>query len=180
MELRLDYMAAIDTGMLKLIAPLKERVILTVRDPSEGGINKFPDSIKFRFLKAASEEGFRCDTEAAFMIRHPSLNSFIVSMHYIGKEVDLAQIYGAMNQLSGRYDYFKIAGEVGPETREKLISLLNSGSRIAVMEIGGDPMARIAYSILGSSLIYCHLGEPTAKGQIQCQRVSDIINEIWS
>ncbi|WP_054845075.1 hypothetical protein [Sulfuracidifex tepidarius] len=57
-----------------------------------------------------------------------------------------------------------------------LSSLLDIYPKIAVMPMGVNPMERIAFSILGSQLIYSSVDEPTAPGQMKYIEVRHILN----
>ena len=60
--------------------------------------------------------------------------------------------------------------------RELLVRFARKG--FAVMPMAVDPLERIAFSILGSELVYANAGEATALGQMDYRRAKEIIQVI--
>lgn len=178
-ELRLDYMKSIGTDILNDLLQFKEKIILTVRDTDEGGVNHFPDNSRIKFMRSAFEMGFMTDLEARFLKRYPEMKAHIASFHLLKGSLDKNYVAEMMSNLKGRYRFFKIATVPGRENMQILVDFIQSNSNVAAMEIGGNPLDRIAFSILGSRLLYCSLGEATAEGQMKCAVASDILHSIW-
>ncbi len=179
LELRLDYLESLDSSILRHLMEKRNKLILTVREPSEGGRNRFTDANRLQFFTTAREMGFMTDIEAKFLVKYGALNSYIASFHKMEGILNRKEIEYPISSLSGRYTYFKIAAPATRENRLALIELVQTYGNVAAMELGGEPMYRIAFSILGSKLLYCSLGERTAEGQMDCKDARDIITKIW-
>ena len=179
LELRLDYLKSLDSSILRHLMEKRNKLILTVREQSEGGRNRFTDADRLQFFTTAREMGFMTDIEAKFLEKYDLLNSYIASFHKMEGILTKKEIEYPISRLSGRYTYFKIAAPATRENRIAMIELVQTYGNVAAMELGGEPMYRIAFSILGSKLLYCSLGERTAEGQMDCMDARDIITKIW-
>jgi len=56
-ELRMDYSDNLDSGVLEKLIRFRDKILITVRDPVEGGVRGFTDDEKSSFLKLANDLG---------------------------------------------------------------------------------------------------------------------------
>ena len=174
-EVRLDYFPDVESLEPAFLKECRDRLILTIRDPREGGKNHVDTKKKERFLRTAIEDGFLVDVEIS------NLNSMsldysnqILSRHYLIEDPTYEELESLVKEYSNKCRFLKIALRRNENSARKLISLLNRHHNLVVMEVDGDPASRIVYSLLGSKLIYCHVGEKTSPGQISCQDAARI------
>lgn len=174
-ELRLDYCTNLGNLDLSILKQYRERLILTIRDPKEGGANLVKMETKAALLQTAVAEGFLVDLEVSNIGSIP-LNSVgqILSRHYLEEEPSYGELESLVGEYEGKCRFFKIALKKSETSSQKLISLLNRHRNLVAMETDGDPASRILYSLLGSGLVYCHVGEKTSPGQTSCRSVSKI------
>ncbi len=176
-ELRLDYIGSLQDFDIEFIAPYREILILTVRDPSEGGVSNHSVESKLKFLRAAVSRGYLVDVEADFAEK----NSFdttgqIVSKHFLDKDPQFDELISLVKTYSERSRIIKIALRKRSDSRNTIIRLLDEFHNLAVMETDGEGSSRILYSLLGSCLLYCHIGEKTSPGQIGCDEAAQILS----
>ena len=177
-ELRLDYLQEIGLDILEPLKPFAGRCIITLRSQDEGGINHIPEDIRVAFLTEAVKEGFMVDVELAASLR-TNIRPFISSMHFLKELPEESTISGLVGKASGICKHVKIAYVPSPGSRSRVVHILEETKNLSIMEIGGGPESRIAFSLLGSEIIYCHLGDPTAPGQMECSRAVKIIDCLW-
>lgn len=175
--MRLDYLDSMDSFRFEDIVEFKGKLILTIRDPNEGGENQFRDGQKFNFMMEAVKKGFLVDVEGEFADKHKlDCNGQIVSRHYM----ESAPGYEDMAQFLDRYEGIaritKLAVKEGKNSRINLIRLLGNYRNIAVMEMDGEGSSRLLFSALGSKLLYCHAGEKTSPGQLGCEEALEILD----
>lgn len=177
-ELRLDYLKEIGMDVLELLKPFAGRCIITLRSQDEGGINYIPEDIRVAFLSEAVREGFMVDVELATSLR-TNIRPFISSMHFLKELPEESTLSGLVGKASCICKHVKIAYVPSPGSRPMMVHILEESKNLSIMEIGGSPESRIAFSLLGSEIIYCHLGDPTASGQMECSRAVKIIDCLW-
>ncbi|ARM76347.1 type I 3-dehydroquinate dehydratase [Acidianus manzaensis] len=178
-ELRLDYSKSLPT--LSSLLPYKDKIIVTIRDVNEGGINKIDDNVKVSYINQLSKEGFLYDVEASFLEKYNvDFYNKIVSMHYFNSIPD----YNIVNTIVTKYENkaytVKIAVIAKPGYKNFLSNLLFSHENITVLPMGSDPLERIAFGILGSKLVYTYVDNPTAPGQMHYSRAIKIINLLFN
>ncbi|MEM0157197.1 MAG: type I 3-dehydroquinate dehydratase [Thermoplasmataceae archaeon] len=178
-ELRLDYLKELSNKIIEMLKPFAEKCILTVRSVDEGGINQFPEDLRAAFLSEAAEKGFMIDAELATCTL-TGIRPFIASMHFFRKIPDEPALSDLVRKASESGKHVKIAYMPFPGARSSMVNLLEKNKNLSVMEMGGNPESRIAFSLLGSELIYCHLGDPTASGQMECSRAVKIVDCLWN
>ena len=173
----MDYLPDMEEIEPSIFKEFRNRLILTIRDPIEGGRNSVDTKKREQFLRTAIEDGFLVDIEIS------NLNSMaldysgqILSRHYLKEDPTYEELESLANEYGNKCRYLKIALRRNENSSQKLISLLNRHHNLVVMEVDGDPVSRIVYSLLGSRLIYCHVGEKTSPGQISCQSASRIFD----
>lgn len=168
-ELRLDYLDDLEKFPLEDFLPRRNRLILTVRDPEEGGVSEVEPARKVKSLTAAIEKGFMVDVEGTFVEKEKiDCRGMIVSRHFFRNEPDSREIEEFVERYSSTASIVKIALKSSPSSRIKLLELLRKYQNLAVMELDGESSTRLLFSLLGSKLLYCHLGEKTSPGQIGC------------
>lgn len=180
-ELRLDYMNSLESITLDLIEEYRPKLILTVREPLEGGVNSFAHREKLDFLGKAVEKGFLVDVEGEFASKHGfECTGQIVSRHFLDREPLFSEMAGFVEKFSGIAAISKLAVKAGENSRYSLIRLLGKYKNIAVMEADGESSSRLLFSILGSKLLYCHEGEKTSPGQLRCDEAVGIMDFLRS
>lgn len=178
-ELRLDYLDDLSSFSLNAIEGMQDRLILTVRQVDEGGVNDFGDSVKKGFIVNAIRKGFLVDVEAAFAEKYSmDCRKQIVSKHYLKENPDFPELEEMAERYNTKAAIFKIALTSDHASRINLIRLLSRYDHLAVMEVDGEQSSRLLYSILGSRLLYCHTGEKTSQGQISCTEAEAILRII--
>lgn len=179
-ELRLDYME--DPFSLNPISfyEYKDKIILTLRDPKEGGKYSFDEIKKANLLMRFHELGIKYDVEVNFQEKYNiPYDDKIVSSHFLERLPSKKEIEDIISKYSRKAFAVKIALKAIKNYKE-LLAFALSFNNVAVMAIGGDPLERIAFSLLGSKLIYCYVEEATAEGQLYYKKIQAIFNEIFS
>lgn len=178
-ELRLDYLHSLDEFELDNLDKYRKKLILTVREQNEGGINYHDPLKKKLFLSKAMAGGFLVDLEDSFVRKYGiDTSKAIVSSHFLEAEPESSQLSELVSTYSNHSYVTKVALRFSPTSRMKLVRLLGEFNNLAVMELDGESSSRILYSMLGSRLLYCHLGEKTSPGQISCDEAIEIINRL--
>jgi 3-dehydroquinate dehydratase-1 len=177
-ELRLDYIDKLDID-LDFLNHYKSKLIFTIRDKNEGGYKDISDNEKSSFLKELHSRGFLYDVEASFLQRESiPYKGKIVSAHYFNSIPSFEELEDIIKKYHEAY-IIKFA-MVGKENyREILIKLLKHDN-IAVMPMNVDPLERIAFSILGSKLIYGYVDTPTAPGQMHYKDIKRIFQTLFN
>jgi len=177
-EIRIDYLGKLIP--IEKLEKFKEKIIITIRDQSEGGVNPIDPKDKAEYLAELDERGFLYDVEARFakMYKVPTKNK-IVSVHYFNRVPSFEEVYEIIRDFIETSWLVKVA-VIGKPGYKSLLSKILELEKVAVMPIGVDPLARIAFSILGSKIIYGHTGEETAKGQMYYKNVKQILSYLTS
>lgn len=177
-ELRLDYLGKLIP--IEKLEKYKEKIIVTIRDPDEGGVNFIDPKEKAEYLAKLNEKGFLYDVEAKFakMYDVPTRNK-IVSIHYFDRVPSFEEVYEIIKDFLESSWLIKVA-VIGKPGYKSLLSKILELEKVAVMPMGVDPLERIAFSILGSKLIYGHTGEETAKGQMHYKNIKQILSYLTS
>jgi len=184
-ELRVDYMdnpLTIDYTALK-----NKKILVTLRDVSEGGVKEHPIEVKLKLIKTLKDLGILYDVEMMFAEKYGvDCEDAIASLHIMNpSQTDLSRVRDMVRKFVDRAYIAKIATMVFPGYRTFLTSLLELGDNIAVMPMSRDPslgttimLDRIAFTLMGSKLLYCSLGMPTAPGQPKCEDIVAILNKV--
>ncbi|GGP18908.1 hypothetical protein GCM10007981_00450 [Thermocladium modestius] len=170
MELRLDYLRS---GHLEAIMESRGLpAVVTIRDPREGGVHPLAEEEKAALLERALGLGFMVDAEMEFLSRHPlGPGGVIASRHVLGRRASWRVLGGDYARASslGYPIYKAAAGEGDVPLLSRLLLMAGGGrvggTRVAAMVLGSKA-ARAALAMLGSALLYCSVGEPTAAGQL--------------
>jgi len=176
-ELRLDYLKKPDDFDLSLIEDIKDRVIITVRDPNEGGVKEVDEDWKASLYKKLDDMGVLYDVEARFLRKRKDIpfEGKIVSAHFFDRVPSIKEVEEIFKDFEEAW-----IKKLAVTTREGYKELLAHFARkgFAIMPIGSDPIERIAFAILGSELIYASLdkGLETAPGQMSYKKVKEILS----
>ena len=176
-ELRLDYLKRPEDFDISLIEDIKDRVIVTVRDPSEGGVKEVDEDWKASLYKKLHDMGVLYDVEARFLRKRKDIpfEGKIVSAHFFDRVPSIKEVEEIFKDFEEAW-----IKKLAVTTREGYKELLAHFARkgFAIMPIGSDPIERIAFAILGSELIYASLdkGLETAPGQMSYKKVKEILS----
>lgn len=181
-ELRLDYLEKPLSIDPELLLPFKEKIIITIREVSEGGIKRVDEEEKVKYFKGLNELGIMYDVETSILAKYDvPYRGKIVSAHYIDKLPSKSEVMSLASKYCGEAFSVKIAVKAIRGYKELLSSLLELGyDNISVMPLGSEPLERIAFTILGSKLLYGYITEPTAPGQMHYKRLLKILKCISS
>lgn len=177
-ELRLDYSKSLPS--IDKIEKYKDKIIVTIRDTKEGGINHISHEEKISYLNQLHKKGILYDVEAIFAKEYNvPVEGKIVSVHYFDEVPTYDEVYTLIKDFIHKAWIIKVAVIGKKGYRELLVKLLDL-TNVAVMPMAVDPMERIAFSLLGSKLIYGHVGEETAKGQMHYKTIKKILGYLTS
>lgn len=178
-ELRLDYHW--DPESIDYTALSGRRVIATLREVDEGGVNSFSSEVKKKLIKLWRNLNILYDVEASFVERYGvEYEDSIVSIHILGDPGDLDRLVKKVEKYIERAFVVKIAVAPFKGYKSFLSKLLELGDNVAVMPMGVEPVERIAFALLGSKLIYGYVTEPTAKGQLHYRKIIEILNMLYN
>lgn len=180
-ELRVDYMddpLALDYERLK-----NEKVLITLRDVAEGGAKKHPDDVKLQLLKKLNDLGMLYDVEMLFIEKYENKVVYegkIVSHHIFdaSRPIDTEGLRQKAVKYLSEALIVKVVTVPFPGYRTFLTSLLELGDNVAVMPMSNNPQERIAFTLLGSKILFCCIEKPTALGQIRCSDVKTVLDTI--
>lgn len=177
-ELRLDYSSNLPD--VELLTKYKDKIIVTIRDPREGGVNRIDEGRKAEYLRVLYEKDILFDVEAAFVERYdiPYKNK-IVSVHYFNELPDFKEVDKVVSKYEDEAYTVKIAVMAKGSYKKLLADILFSHKNVTVLPMGSDPLERIAFGILGSKLIYTYVDKPTAPGQMKYTRAMKILDELF-
>lgn len=180
-ELRLDYMDNPLSIEPELLRRFGEKIIVTIRDRSEGGLREVNENLKARYLGRLNELGILYDVEISFVEKHRiPYEGKILSTHYISRLPSKEEVMSRISNYVEKAFAIKIAVNNMKGYRELLAYLLESGyDNIAVMPMGTDPLERIALAVMGSKLIYGYVETPTAPGQMHYKEAIEILRCIY-
>lgn len=176
-ELRLDYLKKPEDFDLSLIQDIKDRVIVTVRDPSEGGVKEVDEDWKASLYKKLHDMGVLYDVEARFLRKRKDIpfEGKIVSAHFFDRVPSIKEVEEIFKGFEGAW-IKKLAVTAREGYKELLAHFARKGFAVMLMVL--DPIERIAFAILGSELIYASLdkGLETVPGQMSYKKVKEILS----
>ncbi|HLF06985.1 MAG TPA: type I 3-dehydroquinate dehydratase, partial [Thermoplasmata archaeon] len=194
-ELRLDYLPELDLETLrKEILPKlpKDKVIITVRDPREGGVKPLSNPDRFALLKAASEAGCCIDVEVRnveymrSVIDHtvrPDART-IISVH--DPTTKSAKELGARVPIWARRSSWVVKGAYPARSWGEMCDIVGASGQVkrdaeryALMGMG--PFGQVSRYILpsyGTSLVYCSFGKATAPGQVSLAEFLPVLRSV--
>ncbi|MFZ8822699.1 MAG: type I 3-dehydroquinate dehydratase [Desulfurococcales archaeon] len=177
-ELRLDYMENPASLDLEKLIKYRSKIIVTIREVSEGGVRAVDALWKSMYLKKLYDLGIMYDVEASYLQRYQvPYEGMIVSVHYINSLPSREEIIETITRYADKVYSVKIAVKAFKGYRTLLSSLLDIGyENLTFMPIATDPIERLAFSLLGSKLIYGYVSEPTAPGQLHYRDLIRIFN----
>lgn len=176
-ELRVDYL---DDPSYIDYSVLPKNVVVTLRDVAEGGVKQHRDEIKLRLISSLNELDLIYDVEMNFVKKYNiSYVGKIVSVHIIEpSKIDLKSVKKDVEVFMDKAFIVKVATKPFPRYKTFLIDLLELGDNIAVMAIDTDYVERVAFTLLGSKLLYCYIDKPTALGQPKCDEAKQILTAL--
>jgi 3-dehydroquinate dehydratase-1 len=185
-ELRLDRLAGLADEVEKVLPRLRTPLIITARDPREGGANKLRlrqrRDLLARFLSHADyidvELRSARTLRALLAIAKAKNVRRIISFHDF-KSTPSARLLvaKAQNAKALRADIFKVATRTDTPTElGRLLEFLTKNRvnvRLAVMGIGRlGAISRVLFARAGSVLIYASLGPATdVEGQLSLEQL---------
>lgn len=185
-ELRLDRLAGMADEVEKVLPRLRTPLIITARDPREGGANKLRlrqrRDLLARFLSHADyidvELRSARTLRALLAIAKAKNVRRIISFHDF-KSTPSARllVIKAHNAKALRADIFKVATRTDTPTElGRLLEFITKNPvnvRLAVMGIGGlGAISRVLLARAGSVLIYASLGPATdVEGQLSLEQL---------
>ncbi len=180
-EARLDYMENPLSIEPEAFARYRGRVVVTIRDRSEGGLRNIDEHLKAEYLYRLYGLGILYDVEISFVEKHKiPYSGKILSIHYISRLPTRDEVVLRINNYAREAMVIKIAVNSLKGYKELLASLLEAGyENIAVMPMGPDPLERIALAIMGSRLIYGYVETPTAPGQMHYKEIIETLRCIY-
>ncbi|QGA67728.1 type I 3-dehydroquinate dehydratase [Sulfolobus sp. E11-6] len=181
-ELRLDYLKDREVSVIsdyyEFLDKYKNKLIITLRDKTEGGINQLEDELKIKLLKELYDKKFLYDVEVSFLEKHSvPYDNAIVSIHYFNYLPALGKVKEIVSKFSEKAFSVKIAVPGLKGYKEVILPLLEY-ENITVIPMSNNPLDRIAVGLLGSKLIYSYAIEPLAQGQLYYKKVIQIFNYI--
>jgi 3-dehydroquinate dehydratase-1 len=188
-ELRLDRLAGMADQVEKVLPRLRTPLIITARDPHEGGANKLRlrqrRDLLARFLGHADYIDVELRSARALQVLLANAKTKkvrqIVSFHDF-KSTPSARILAvkARQARSHGADIFKVATRTDtPMELGRLLEFMTSSHlnlSIAVMGIGKlGSISRVLLARAGSVLIYASLGAPTnIEGQLSLEQLREL------
>ena len=185
-ELRLDRLAGMANEVEKVLPRLRTPLIITARDPREGGANKLRlrqrRDLLARFLSHADyidvELRSARTLRALLAIAKAKNVRRIISFHDFKSTPSARMLVAkAQNAKALRADIFKVATRTDTSTElGRLLEFITKNRvnvRLAVMGIGrlGD-ISRVLLARAGSVLIYASLGPATdVEGQLSLEQL---------
>ncbi len=161
--------------LLKRLTPYGKRIILTIRDPSEGGGRGLSDEERLTLYKALSGKVHMIDTEVASglvaqlkeTLPEKTIIGSFHDFHGTPPQETLRQIYKKAKAQGA--DIVKVATMVNDAQalrRLTMFCLESEGDRVVVGMGSYAVLSRVALPFLGSLFTYASLGRPKAPGQI--------------
>ncbi|QXJ36535.1 type I 3-dehydroquinate dehydratase [Saccharolobus shibatae] len=181
-ELRLDYLKDLEVSVIsdyfELLDKYKNKLIITLRDKAEGGINELADELKIRLLKELYDKQFLYDVEVSFLQKHNvPYDNAIVSIHYFNYLPTSEKVKEIISKFYEKAFSVKIAVPGLKGYKEVILPLLEY-ENVTVIPMSNNPLERIAVGLLGSKLVYSYAIEPLAQGQLYYKKVIQIFDYI--
>jgi 3-dehydroquinate dehydratase type I len=185
-ELRLDCLAAIADQMERALPKLRRPLIITARDPHEGGANKVPlrqrRDLLVRFLNHADYIDVELRSASALRVLLAIAKTKhvrrIISFHNFNSTPSVAILEAKARQArSHGANIFKVATRTDtPMELGRLLDLVTSSRwnvSLAVMGIGKlGAVSRVLLARAGSVLIYASIAAATdVEGQMSLEQV---------
>ncbi|ACP35927.1 3-dehydroquinate dehydratase, putative (AroD) [Sulfolobus islandicus Y.G.57.14] len=181
-ELRLDYLkdreVSVISDYFEFLDKYKNKLIITLRDKAEGGINELADELKISLLKELYDKQFLYDVEVSFLQKHNvPYDNAIVSIHYFNYLPTSEKVKEIVSKFYEKAFSVKIA-VLGLKGYKEVILPLLEYENVTVIPMSNNPLERIAVGLLGSKLVYSYAIEPLAQGQLYYKKVIQIFDYI--
>ena len=191
-ELRLDHLRGMIDQLERKMSILSSPVIITARDPREGGANNLSQKerhdLLLRFLPRAKYVDVELRSARAFksLLAHARKQNVrrILSLHDF-KSTPSARILRAKASLAKMHgaDIFKIATRTDtPAQLTRLIDFVTDKGvdfPVSAMGIGKlGALSRVILAQLGSVLIYTSMGRPNVEGQLSIRQLPSALSAL--
>jgi 3-dehydroquinate dehydratase-1 len=177
-ELRLDYYE--NPAEINYESLAGKKLIMTLREPSEGGFRDFDAETKKRLLRLWRDLGFVYDVELRFVeMWGVDYDNAIVSIHIFDDVPPLSSIVNTITRYLDKAFAVKVAVKPFKGYKAFLASLLELGDNVAVMPMGVEEAERIAFALLGSKLVYGYVTQPTAPGQPHYKKLVEVLRIVF-
>ena len=191
-ELRLDHLRGMIDQLERKMSILSSPVIITARDPREGGANNLSQKerhdLLLRFLPRAKYIDVELRSARAFksLLAHARKQNVrrILSLHDF-KSTPSARILRAKASLAKMHgaDIFKIATRTDtPAQLTRLIDFVTDKGvdfPVSAMGIGKlGALSRVILAQLGSVLIYTSMGRPNVEGQLSIRQLPSALSAL--
>lgn len=187
-ELRLDRLAGIADSVEEALPKLRRPLIITARDPREGGANKLRlrqrRDLLARFLNRADYIDVELRLASALLSSFGSTGNNIrriISFHdFKSTPKSKVLVAKARDAKALRADIFKVATRTDtPMELGRLLEFMTSRSSdlgLAVMGIGRlGAISRVLLARAGSVLIYASMGEGSdVEGQLSLEQLREL------
>ncbi len=172
-EIRLDYKKNLKLEDIDDFLKYKDKMIITIRDISEGGIFPINDETKIKIYKKLNDYGIIYDVEESFLKKYdlPYENN-IVSAHYFHSLPSFNEILEKFKKYNNLFSA-KLAVKNFPGYKSLLIKFLEIIENPTAIPLGANWYERIGFSLLGSKLLYVYDKIQTGMGQ---PKLEDTIN----
>jgi 3-dehydroquinate dehydratase len=179
-EVRLDYKKNLTIYDIDEFLKYKEKVILTIRDSSEGGIFPIRDDAKLNIYKKIFDYGIKYDVEMRFLEKYKiPYEGEIVSSHYLNSLPGINELIEKYKKLDNLFTA-KVAIKNINGYKSILAKFLEIINNPTVIPIGAPWYERISYSLLGSKLLYVYDKVQTGEGQPKLSIAAKILKEIFN
>jgi 3-dehydroquinate dehydratase I len=191
-ELRIDLLNQYLMDLEKQLAAISAPIIVTVRDPAEGGARSLTEESRRHLLERWLPFSSYVDIELRNLKRYSDLvrraellgKGVIVSYHDFGRTPTLEELEKLLADARvSEANIFKIATRVSQWADvSTLVNFLerNRSCQIAAMGVGEfGKLSRVVLARMGSCLTYCSLGKAVAPGQWPYVKLKEILSELW-
>ncbi len=190
-ELRLDLLGSLAGSVTQEKEIVAKPLILTARDPAEGGAGELSADQRRQLLEDWLPFGQYIDVEWRNLDRFSGLcarakqlgQTLIVSSHYMDKPPSRRELEQRIQDCP-EDAIFKVACRIGRwQELRVLVDFLESQAGRPVAMLGMGPLgklSRLVFALLGSELIYVSLGQPVVTGQWDAASFRSVVSSLMS
>ncbi len=190
-ELRLDLLGPLACSMIEEKEIVSKPLILTARDPAEGGAGELSADRRRQLLEEWLPFGQYLDIEWRNLDRFSGVcehakqlgRSLIISSHYLDKPPSQRELEQRIKNCS-EDAIFKVACRIDQwQELRALADFLESQAGRPVAMLGMGPLgklSRLVFALLGSELIYVSLGQPVVTGQWDAASFRSVLSSLMS
>ncbi|AFZ69902.1 3-dehydroquinate dehydratase [Caldisphaera lagunensis DSM 15908] len=178
-EIRLDYKKNLSVDDIDNFLKFKDKIIITIRDINEGGIFPIKEETKIRIYKKLYDYGIIYDLEQRFLEKYdlPYENK-IVSVHYLNNLPSFNEILEKFKKYNDLFTA-KLAVRNIKGYKSILIKFLEVIENATAIPLGANWYERVAFSLLGSKLLYVYDKIQTGEGQPKLEDAMNIMKNIF-